>query len=144
MYSISLGYVNVATAGTPVALTTVMTALAATMAQGPKLPTELADIHFKVHKIEFMPKNANSHVGYVGLAGTGSGGNNPVYQASGNFNKSTGVGLLAEVQPYSSSSQSKDKFCVCACNQTNSVRVCDYAVDAGANGEGFVITLTVL
>lgn len=143
MYSISLGYVNVATAGTPVPLTTVMTALAATMSPSGYLAAEIANVHFKVHKIEFMPKNANSHVGYVGMAGTGSGGANPTYQANGNFNKSTGVGLLAEIQPYSSTAQSKDQFCVCSCNQTNSVRVCDYAVDAGANGEGFVITLFV-
>jgi hypothetical protein len=142
MYSISLGYVNVATSGTPVPLSTVLSALAATMTSS-YLSADLANAHFKCHKIEFTPKNSNTHVGYVGLAGTGSGGANPVYQLSTNFSKSTGIGLLEELQPYSADSQIKDKFVVCSCDESNSVRVCDYAVDAGANGEGFVITIFV-
>jgi hypothetical protein len=117
MQSVSLGYVVVAAAGTPVPMSTVLAALG--------LSAEL-----RVHALKFSPRYTNSSRVYVGLASQ--------------FSANTGVGVLDELQQTTATAGHKEHCCICSDQQVNGVRVADYAVDAAVNGEGFVVRAVIL
>lgn len=118
MIARSLGYVKVATPGTPVSLSTVLATLG-------------LDANLKVHKIEFWPLLTNTGATYVGLSASAPG-------STGTMNKSTGAGVLKQVQtPSTGGHQDLAKFS--GSNNENSVRVADFAVDATNSNDGFAV-----
>src|ERR1017187_5205741 len=96
MQSVSLGYVTVTTAGTPVSLSAALATLG--------LSAEL-----KVHKLDFAPRMGNSGKVYAGLVG---------------LNKTSGVNVLTQLYPLQTAVGVQDSYRVCApAGQSNPVRV---------------------
>lgn len=128
MHTISLGYVKVATPGTPVLLSTILAAL--------NLAPELTN-NGKVHKLELWPLLSNVGVTYVGRSATARDAGGVV------VNKATGVGVFKQVQIPSSSGH-QDFFKVESFNEENTVVISDYAVDAASANDGFAVFVQVL
>lgn len=130
MYVISLGLVNVASAGTPTKLADVLSNLG--------LPADL-----KVYCIRGWQHVGQTHSMYVGLSDTAPDGKNDGGTTGAVFVASTGVGLIKEVIAPPTTGHA-DHFEVCAPTQINAVRVADYAIDAANNNDKMVIYCEVL
>lgn len=127
MHTISLGFVKTVTAGTPIPLATPFAALG--------LAAELTN-NGKVHEIQAWPLLANSGITFFGHSTTSR-------QSSIVMNKSTGVGVLKQVQIPATTGQ-QDHVSIQACDESNSLLVSDYAIDSNVNAEGFAIFLVVV
>lgn len=118
MYIVPLGYVKVASHGTPKKLSTVLAALG--------LPADL-----KVGNLQFWPLAANTGIVYVGLS-DGAPGSSAV------MNVTTGAGVLKQLVPPGANGHA-DYVDICSGPNTNAIRVADYAVDSAVDNEGFTV-----
>lgn len=119
MQVISFGYVKAVTTNVPVTMTTVL----ATMG----FPSNL-----KVAELAFYPLVANTGLAYVGLDSSAP-------QANGTpMVSTTGVNVIKQIQAATSGKQ--DFVCISSKQNSNDVRVADYAMTATVAGEGFSVT----
>lgn len=119
MQAVSFGYVKAALSGVPVTMASVLTTLG--------LPADL-----KVAELSFFPLIANTGLAFVGLDVTAP-------QAKGlAMNTTTGVNTLKQVQAASAGKQ--DFVTISSKQNSNDVRVADYAMTATVAGEGFSVT----
>lgn len=126
MYSISLGYITVAAAGTPVALSTVLAALN-------------LDPNLKVNKLEAWPLATTAANMYVGLADIANGGT----RAAAPMVKATGVGVLKQLLPPGANGRNDFFREEAPAGQVNTVRVADYAIDTDTSGSKLVVKASV-
>lgn len=118
MQAISFGYVKAALSGIPVTMASVLTTLG--------LPADL-----RVAELSFFPLVANTGLAYVGLDSTAP-------QAKGSaMNATSGLNTLKQVQAASAGKQ--DFVTISSKQNSNDVRVADYAMTATVAGEGFSV-----
>ena len=119
MQAISFGYVKAAVTNVPVPMASVLAAMG--------LPADL-----KVAELSFSPLVANTGLAYVGLDSTAP-------QAKGSaMNVTSGLNTLKQVQAASAGKQ--DFVTISSKQNSNDVRVADYAMTATVAGEGFSVT----
>lgn len=128
MHVVSLGYVTVPTPGTPVPLGPVLAAL--------NLPADKTQ-GGKCHCIEMWPLLSNTGIVYAGLSAVAFASQGAV------MNSATGKNVIKQVQTPSTSGH-QDFAKVCATDESNSVVVADYAIDAAVASNGFSVFLIVL
>jgi len=126
MYSISLGYVTVTTAGTPIPLSTILAALN-------------LDPNLKVNKLEAWPLGTTAANMYVGLADIANGGTRTITV----MNKGTGVGVLKQLLPPAATGRNDFFREEAPAGQVNTVRVADYAIDTDTSGSKLVLKASV-
>ena len=122
MQAVSFGYISI-TAGTPVSMATVLTNLG-------------YNAELRVHALRAVPLQGNTSPTYVGLATKAAGGA-AQYAPATAFSKSSGLGVLKQIQTTSTNGKNDEWHMTCP--GVDSIRIADYAFDGDHTGDTLAV-----